>query len=175
VSTYTQEQLEGLIACPKKITVPPKKQMAAERGSRRNGMELVSTDEKHRFRAFMRINEEFHENFSIGLEYLPAEPGGAVCLIRCNGPHEGVDGSGPGGTGTPNHHFGYHVHRARADNLENGLRAERGAEPTKEYGSYAEALRYFLKTCGVQGAEEYFPVEPSPLLWSGPEGNNGLP
>lgn len=62
------------------------------------------------------------------------------------------------GTGPqpPSHHAGYHVHRARADNLDQGLRAERGAETTKDYGSYGEALRHFLKACNIQSAEAHF-------------------
>ncbi len=150
---WTQTEIDELLACPKRITTNPRRQMSSERGSRRNGMELESTDGRHRFRAFMRINEAFPENFSIGLDYVAEEPGGGFCLMRCNGPHEGPAGTGPQ---PPSHHAGYHVHRARADNLDQGLRAERGAETTKDYGSYGEALRHFLKACNIQSAEAHF-------------------
>ncbi len=150
---WTQQQIDALLSCPKRITTKPRRQMLSERGSKRNGMDLESEDGQHRFRAFMRINESFPENFSIGLEYIAEEPGGGFCLIRCNGPHEGTPTTG---SSTPSHHAGYHVHRARADNLEQGFRAERGAEMTKEYGSYPEALRYFLRVCCIQDAEAHF-------------------
>lgn len=150
---WTQSEIDALLACPKRITTNPRRQMLSERGSKRNGMDLESVDGQHRFRAYMRINETFHENFSIGLEYIGAEPGGGFHLIRCNGPHEGTATTGPS---SPSHHAGYHVHRARADNLEQGFRAERGAEMTNEYGSYREALAYFLRVCGIQGGDAHF-------------------
>jgi len=81
VREWTQGEIDELIACPKRITVKPRRQMAVERGSKRNGMELESLDGEHRFRAFMRINVDFPENFSIGLDYIGEEPGGGFCLI----------------------------------------------------------------------------------------------
>lgn len=175
MSDWTQAQLDALIVCPKRITVPPKAKMAAERGSLRNGMELASADDKHRFRVFMRINEAFPENFSIGLVVLAKDAEGVVeiHLIRCNGPHEGPVEPAGTPTGVPNWHFGYHIHRAKADNLDSGLRAERGAETTKEYGSFQEALAYFLKTCGVQGCEAYFKDLMEPRLFDQTESPGG--
>lgn len=38
---YSQEEIEELIACPKRIIAPPRKDMKPERGSLRNDMELV--------------------------------------------------------------------------------------------------------------------------------------
>ena len=157
---WTQGEIDGLVSCPKRITASPRREMVSERGSKRNSMELESADGEHRFRAFMRINEAFPENFSIGLDYIGAEPGGGFCLIRCNGPHEGaaaeVDQSGPG------HHAGFHIHRAKAENLDQGFRAEKGAEMTKEYASYREALSYFLKECCIEGAGTHFKTELDP-------------
>ena len=84
---YTQNELDDLISCEKEIYDPPKQDMREERGSRRNNMGLRSLDGSREFSVFMRINEDFPENFSIGLEYHPQEERGSICLLRCNGPH----------------------------------------------------------------------------------------
>lgn len=73
-------------------------------------------------------------------------------MMRCNGPH----GEYLGGEDLQNLHHLYHVHKARAANLDLGLRAECGAEPTSEYASYREALAYFLKAVTVKNANEFF-------------------
>lgn len=99
----------------------------------------------------MRINDAFPENFSIGLNYLPRDERGILCLLRCNGPH----GEYLGGALSP-HHL-YHIHRAKAANLEAGLRAELGGDPTSDYASYEEALAWFLKAVNVKNAGEHFP------------------
>lgn len=160
---WTQDEIDALVSCRKRITKGPHRKMLLDRGSKRNGMELESTDGEHRFRAFMRINEAFGENFSIGLDYIGSEPGGGFCLIRCNGPHEGaaIAGDPPG----PNHHTGFHIHRARAENLDQGFRAEKGAEMTTDYGSYKEALSYFLRVCGIENARSHFADEVEPGLF----------
>jgi hypothetical protein len=43
---YSQEEIEVLIACPKAISEPPKREMRQDRGHFRNDMRLESTDEK---------------------------------------------------------------------------------------------------------------------------------
>jgi hypothetical protein len=160
VKTYSQEEIDSLIACPKVITEPPKREMRTERGSRRNNMTLRSKDGDLEFSVFMRINEDFHENFSIGLNYSPRDERGTLCLLRCNGPHGDFLGYSP----SPGSHFLYHVHRAKAENIEAGLRAEYGAEPAEGYASYREALVFFLKEVNVVNSGEYFPELSQPML-----------
>lgn len=58
---YSQEEIEGLIKCKKRVTDPPRKEMKAERGSLRNDIQLESLDGKIGFAVFMRINERFPE------------------------------------------------------------------------------------------------------------------
>lgn len=153
MTEHTQERLDELIACPKTIVDPPRREMREERGSRRNEMRLVSADGKDEFVAYMRINVKFEENFSIGLDYCPKDVTGRFCLLRCNGPH----GEWTNDLIEPHPHFGYHVHRANADNMERGMKSEAGAEVTKEYASYPEALKFFLKICNVADAQRHFP------------------
>jgi hypothetical protein len=73
---YTQEEIDGLIGCPKAVSEPPKSGMKLDRGHFRNDMWLKSVDGTSGFRAFMRRSEGLPENFSIGLVRLPKDGGG---------------------------------------------------------------------------------------------------
>jgi hypothetical protein len=109
-------------------------------------------------------NEDFPENFSIGLKYNPTDERGEIILLRCNGQH----GVYNGGSGTPDHpHWDYHVHTASEEALSVGERAEKYAVKTTEYASYEEALHYFLKTVNIDEAEcnKYFPKRQQTLLF----------
>ncbi len=155
---YSQEELDSFLSCEKQITQPPRKEMLQEHGHRRNDMKLESSDGMTRFSAFMRINEKFPENFSIGLHYIPEDGSGPVCLIRCNGPHqESSDDEALLDHSESSHHYGHHIHRGKADNIEEGRIPERGAEPTSSYASYQGALKFFLKQCNVKDWTRYFP------------------
>jgi hypothetical protein len=113
---YTQQEIDDLIACPKLVSEPPKREMKLDRGHFRNDMRLKSTDDKLEFRVFMRRNEDLPENFSIGLVFLAKDGSGEVVLLRCNGPHGGYNDSFD-----PGHpHWDYHVHRASAEMIEAG-------------------------------------------------------
>lgn len=160
MKTYSQEEIDNLIVCPKVITEPPRKEMRLERGSRRDNMALRSTDGDLEFSVFIRINEDFPENFSIGLNYSPQDERGTICLLRCNGPH----GNFLGSLAFPASHFSCHVHRAKADNIEAGLRAERGGKLVEGYASYRDALAFFLRETNVINATEYFPELNQPML-----------
>ena len=148
---YTEEELESLISCGKQIVESPKKEMLIDRGHSRNGMKLKSIDGSHDFEVYIRINEDFEENFSIGLAYFPKDERGDIHLLRCNGPH------GPHKE-IENHHNFYHVHIANPENIRNGLKPERSAYITREYASYQEALIYFVKRCNIKEAGKYFPL-----------------
>lgn len=150
---YSQEEIEKLIACAKQIVDPPRKEMKADRGSLRNDMQLETIDGAIGFWVFMRINERFPENFSIGLNVIPKDEPGSFCVLRYNGPHgEHVNA----GFEEEHPHYGYHIHQAKADFMDSGLLSEKYAEITESYASYEEALFNFLKTTNIQNADEYF-------------------
>ncbi|MCK6438850.1 MAG: hypothetical protein L6Q71_01455 [Planctomycetes bacterium] len=164
MATLTQQQIDDLIACRKVIVEPPRKEMTEERGSRRNDMRLTSEDRAHVFPVFMRINSTFQENFSAGLDYIVPGERDRICLLRCNGPHgehvnEFLD--------EPDHHVTYHIHTAKAELLEQQKLPERYADITKEYATFEEALRYFLKRCNIAGWEEHFPAIARRSLFDG--------
>ena len=74
--TLTEQNIADLIACPKEVVDPPRREM--EGRMKRNEMTLRSADKKPEFRVFLRQAEEFLENFSIGLVYLPHEEPGEL-------------------------------------------------------------------------------------------------
>jgi hypothetical protein len=104
----------------------------------------------------MRINEQFPENFSIGLTACPKIDPGTFCLLRCNGPHGehsnlGFEDDHP--------HFGYHAHRADAGMMLAGRLPESFAEKTEEYASYEEALVHFVRLTNIQDASKYLTLQ----------------
>ena len=162
MKTWTQTELDELISCPKQVVEPPRKEMRSERGHQRNDMTLASLNGEQRFSVFIRINERFPENFSVGLIYDPRDEPGDLTLLRCNGRHGEHDNS-PMGDAHP--HFGYHIHRARAEIVNAGLSPLKFAELTNTYASYPEALQYFLRLIHVVNADVYFPnVYQLPLI-----------
>jgi hypothetical protein len=58
---YTDEYIEELITCPKRITEPPPKEMKKERGHWKKSFGVESEDGDHRFTVFIRYNDEFIE------------------------------------------------------------------------------------------------------------------
>jgi hypothetical protein len=149
---YLQPEIEDLISCPKGITEPPKRNMTLERRSYRNDFSVASADGERQFHVFIRQSEEFPENFSIGLEYLPHDGSGSIILLRCNGPHAAhvnfID--------MPDHHYVHHVHVATTEAIASGLRSERDAQITADYGTFQDALGYFVRRCNIAGAEKYY-------------------
>jgi hypothetical protein len=152
MKNFTQMELETLISCPKRVTDPPRQTMRLERGHLRNDLKLRSDDDKE-FSVFIRVNEKFQENFSIGLTYQPSDEPRTICLLRCNGRH-GEHINNPEAEMHP--HFGYHVHVAQADLMNMGELPERFAELTSEYASYEEALVYFIGRVNIFEAHTYF-------------------
>ncbi len=151
----TDEEIQFLISCPKVIITPPKTKLVLTQSHFRNGMELSSQDGGYRFTAFMRKNEMFQENFSIGLRYHPAGDPESIILLRCNGPHG--EHRNPIGK-RDNHHSTYHIHLAKEIILKKGLRSETYAEETDKYSNYYDALSFFLRYCNIRNAAKYFPA-----------------
>jgi len=147
--TFTEQDIASLITCPKEVVDPPRREMKLEGKMKRNEMTLRSADKRHEFRVFMRQTEEFQENFSIGLVYLPHEDPGEFILMRCNGQH--------GGTRMHPHHGVYHIHRIRAEDLSDGVKEPRVIEQTGEYASFSEALRFFCHRINLNEADQHFP------------------
>lgn len=150
---YNSVELQALLVVSKSISEPPRREMKLDRGSWRNDMRLKSVEGDDDFRVFMRRNQKFPENFSIGLAYRPKDGTEEITLLRCNGPHGAFNS-----TFDPAHpHYSYHVHRATEETIASGARPESYAEICSEFASYEEALQYFIRVVNVGDAEEYFP------------------
>ncbi len=148
---YSQTELDYLITCPKRITDPPRREMKMEEGYSRNDFRAESMEGGHCFYVFLRRNERFPENFSIGLDYDPPI-GGRVALLRVNGPHGDYNRSFD-----PAHpHSDTHVHWVNAEDVELGIQKLRRAKAVKEYASFEEAVWYFLKLARIPGDGEFF-------------------
>jgi hypothetical protein len=59
--------IDGLIACEKRISDPPKKEFIPQNRHLRNDMKLISTDGAYDFSVFFRQSEEFSRDFTTGL------------------------------------------------------------------------------------------------------------
>jgi len=150
---YTTEELEELIACSKTVSEAPRQEMKLDRGHLRNDMRVKSIEGDREFRVFLRRSEDFPENFSIGLAFLPKDGTGEVVLLRCNGPHGGYNDSFD-----PEHpHCDFHIHRATAQTIEAGLRPEKSATVSRDFASFEEALQYFLRVTNIRDGMSHFP------------------
>jgi len=154
--TFTDEELADLMNCPKQVDDPPKREMRLEGKMKRNDMTLKSTDGKHAFRVFLRQNDDFPENFSVGLMYQPNEEPGSFQLVRCNGQH--------GGERVHPHHAVFHIHRINADDINAGILEPRHIEQSPAYASFQEALAHFCRLTNVQNPDQYFPGIAQQLL-----------
>ncbi len=144
---YTDEHIEALIACEKKIVSPPSMEYKEERGHMKKNFSMLSTIDNFSFRGFIRYNMMFIDNFSVGLDYEPREEKGTICLIRCNGTH-GENKHLP-------HHKSFHLHRATAETINSGGRAESFVEPTTEDATLEQAIQYFIKKINLTMADRY--------------------
>jgi hypothetical protein len=126
--------------------------MTVENGQKRNGLKLRSEDGADEFAVFIRVNEDFHENYSIGLRHLPTGEESAI-LLRCNGNH------GPHQNQVVNADQidGVHIHYTTETALQAGMKLENYAEPTSAYATYEDALRHFLRIINVLQPEKHFP------------------
>lgn len=142
--------------------------MKIERGTIRNDMRLKAENSDLEFYVFMRINEKFPENFSIGLVVRPKDEPGDICLLRCNGPH-GEFTDNPLEPIELHPHFCTHIHKAREQNMRDGLLPERHAEKTESYASYEEALSFFVKETNIINAERHLSIHPQLGLFNNSE------
>jgi hypothetical protein len=155
VGAFSDDEIGALIHCPKEVSDPPRREMRSTGADHRNDMKLTSDECQGAFSVFLRRNIDFPENFSVGLIYHPNDGREALILMRCNGPH----GECNGHFDASHPHWSYHVHKATEEAIESGLRPERKAEQVDAYGSFEEAIQYFVKEINLKksDADKYFP------------------
>ncbi len=159
-------EIQDLIKLPKSITSKtPAEGYREEDGHKRCDLALEATEVNGaKFRVFIRQNNEFIENFSIGLRYRTGDRAlGTIMLVRYNGPHGETSRQPDGHYATP------HTHHMTAAELSTGNSQpqERKREFTDRYSTYEEALRTFFNDIAVVNYDEYFPESLQPRLFDG--------
>ena len=151
----TDREIEQLIGIPKDIvSKTPAVGYRSENRSRRCELELTASSSPiTEFTVFIRQNDTFIENFSIGLRHKTKDRMvGTITLVRYNGPH-GETSRGPG-----RHFVRPHIHRVTARELGEGNREpqERHREITDRYSTYEEALLVFFADIATSNHLDYF-------------------
>ena len=147
----TDKFLNELIIAPKRITKKPGKDYQIVNGSKRKSFTVFSDKYEQRFTVFVRQPLILPECFSIGLIWMCEELDENPILFRCNGPH--------GGNEKITEHFVPHIHKFKLQTLDDELYSiEKTIEATTGYSTFDGALYYFLTTCNILDAEQYFPT-----------------
>lgn len=152
----TSIKIEELIKYPKKIIKKvPNTGYKPDGNSRRCDLNLATLDTKDEvFSVFIRQNNEFIENYSIGLRYQSNNKElGTVTLVRYNGPHGETSHHKDGHYNKP------HIHRITAAGLASGnsMPQENNREITERYNTLEQAIDVFFTDIGVTNHLDYFP------------------
>ena len=151
----TNKDIKNLIDIPKRIhNKDPKKGYKVEYNHRRCNLFLIgSENNKIKFEVFIRQNQIFIENFSIGLHYQMPSLKNSVTLIRYNGPH------GPIEMNKKDHHPKPHIHYITQEEIETGAFNPRAKKIkiTNKYNTFEEGLSVFFKDVEINNWQEYFP------------------
>jgi hypothetical protein len=151
---FTDNLIQELISCPKKITDSPKQAKGWGSQSTKREFWMESEDGLHKFKGYINQNTNFPENFSIGLVYYPRDEKGKVCLLRCNGPHGDH-------IGAPEHHLKCHIHTVLARDIADGMKRERHVEKDANYApAIDDAIQYYVKRVNLNVADKrkHFPL-----------------
>ena len=70
---FSGQEIERLIDCPNRIIESPRKELQFVNAHWQNDLNLQSGDGGYDFSVLMRKNEDFEENFLIGLIYNPRD------------------------------------------------------------------------------------------------------
>jgi hypothetical protein len=147
---YTDTFIQELISCKKRIIDGPKT-LGQARGSDKTVFTMQSADGAYDFSAFISVNSQFQENFSVGLVFIPKQEKGKLCLLRVNGFH--------GETEDIPHNSTCHIHTVRAEDIESGIKSERHIVATTAYSTVETAIRFYLTHINVipQDISKHFP------------------
>ena len=162
----TDRDIQDLIQLPKIIgSKTPSAGYKEENGHRRCELDLQAmSDDDITFAVFIRQNNRFIENFSIGLRYHTGDKAlGTITLVRYNGPH-GESSRQPDG-----HYATPHIHRITEAEIESGSREpqERCREITDRYGTFEQALIAFFDDTATSNRDKYFPEMLQMRLFNG--------
>ena len=151
----TNQDIQKLIQAPKKIDKrTPQKGYKQENNHKRCDLDLIgNTDQNMKFYIFIRQNQLFLENFSIGLSYQNTNIKQTITLVRYNGPHGKIK------TKETDHHLEPHIHYITPEEINSNVfnPKEKIIKKTDKYIFFEEALRSFFQDITVKNWENYFP------------------
>ena len=156
----TNKDIQDLINTPKRIhNKEPKKGYKTENGYKRCNLILIGGENnKIRFEVFIRQNQEFLENFSIGLVYKSSDLQKSLNLIRYNGPHDSETMENNKKNRGKSHHPMPHIHTMKEEDIgsNNSNPKPTNLEITKKYNSLEEGLLAFFKDINITNWQSYF-------------------
>ncbi|MEQ1933645.1 MAG: hypothetical protein ABL962_07180 [Fimbriimonadaceae bacterium] len=145
--SLTDQRIQQLLAMKKRITNPTAR-MVADANHDKKDFIVESEDGSESFRLFVRQNKTVNDDFSCGLQWLPAG-GESLILARYNGSsHE-----------HPNHlekslvSFECHIHKATERYIQANLKPEGFAEQTGDYATCEGALHQLVTDCNITGIQ----------------------
>ena len=144
------EEIQRLILSTKYIVDKiPAREFREEHNHKR--CRLVLAAEKP-FEIFIKQNNWFPENFSIGLRYKTNDAQlGTITLIRYNGAHGSVARTADGHFTSP------HIHSITAADILAGRSEMTRVEITDKYETFEQAMLTFFDDVKVIGYSEHFP------------------
>ena len=177
----SNQEIKNLIECPKQIyKKEPKNGYKEKKGQKKSDLFLYSENndqdllkklkiqesenlnqnsifEKLNFKIFIRQNQNFIENFSIGLVYLSFPK--ALHLTRYNGPHDSIRVEDNKKEREGDHHPFPHIHLITEEDINSGSSnpKPKNVEKTKKYNTLEEGLLTFFRDINIQNWQEYFP------------------
>lgn len=146
--SLTDARIEELLRMPKRVTNPAARNVADANHDRRDYV-LESADGTERFKLFVRQNKTIIDDFSCGLQWLPAG-GESLILARYNGStHEH-----PNTLEGTKVSFACHIHRTTERYLQANLKPEGFAlAEAAQYHTCAGALHQLVLDCKINGLE----------------------
>jgi hypothetical protein len=146
--SLTDNRIRELLGMPKRVTNPTARNIADANHERRDYV-VESADGAERFKLFVRQNKTITEDFSCGLQWLPAG-GESLILARYNGPsHEH-----PNKLEGTKMSFACHIHEATERYLQANLKPEGFAvAEAAKYQTCDGALHQLVTDCNIGGLE----------------------
>jgi len=145
LETLTDEQIQSLLACAKRVENPQAREKTEGKHLRRD-YRVASLDGEHQFTLFARQSIKIANSFSAGLLW-KSKTGEEVILLRCNG----SDHEHPNRLERTRLVDQFHVHEATERYISSGKKSEGFAQATTAYRSLDGALHHLLQLANIQG------------------------
>ncbi|MDA1273089.1 MAG: hypothetical protein O2960_03410 [Verrucomicrobia bacterium] len=145
--SLTDERIEQLLKLQKRITNPTARTVVDANHDKRDYV-VESTDGTERFRLFVRQNKTVSDDFSCGLQWLPA---GSESLILAR--YNGSSHDHPNRLEGTYVDFVCHIHQATERYLQARLKPEGFAQATDTYSTCDGALHRLVGDCNIEGLE----------------------